>query len=193
MNLVWAILSGTPWWVFALLAVLVGVGVQQLKPRVLQVPRIAIVPAVFLAWGLIALWTRATIAVGIIPTWLVALAAGARLGWATARLDGLQADRQRGLIFLPSSAATLVAGLTVFAAKYALTVFGTMNPEWRVATAVADMAVSGISAGYFLARVARTLNVYRTSPGVDLAIDGMPRARSNLSADPKLATATKVR
>src|SRR5262245_64706099 len=66
MNLVIAILSGTPWWVFALLALLVGLGVQQLKPRIVRLPRIVVVPGVFLAWGLIALSTRAAAAPGIV-------------------------------------------------------------------------------------------------------------------------------
>jgi hypothetical protein len=189
MNVVWAILSGTPWWVFALLAVLLGVGIQQLRPRSVPVSRIALAPAMFLAWGLIALWTRATAAAGIIPAWLMAFTVGACLGWATTRVDGLRADPRHGLIHLPGSWTILVASSVVFAAKYALEVSAAMNPEWRAATAVADVAVSGLSAGYFLARLARTLKFYRNSASVDLAGDGASLASAKRASGAELADA----
>jgi hypothetical protein len=192
MNVVWAILSGTPWWAFALLAVLLGVGIQQLRPRAVPVSRIALVPAMFLAWGLIALWTRATMAAGIVPAWLVALIVGACLGWATTRVDGLRADPRHGLIHLPGSWTILVASSAVFAAKYALAVSAAMNPEWRAATAVADVAVSGLGAGYFLARLARTLRFYRNSPSANLACDGAPLASARRTSGAELADAGKA-
>jgi len=175
MNLVIAILSGTPWWVFALLALLVGLGVQQLKPRIVRLPRIVVVPGVFLAWGLIALSTRAAAAPGIVLAWFIALMLGAALGWSTTRLDRIRVDRRRGLIYLPGGWTTLVASLSVFAAKYALAVAAALRPQWHAAIATADVAVSGLSAGYFLARLGRMLIWYRHSSEVDLAIAGLPR------------------
>jgi len=175
MNLVIAILSATPWWVFALLALLVGLGVQQLRPRIVRLPRIVVVPGVFLAWGLIALSTRAAAAPDIILAWLVALMLGAGLGWSTMRLDGIRVDRRRGLIYLTGGWTVLVASLSVFAAKYALAVTAALRLQWHAAIAIADVAVSGLSAGYFLARLARTLIWYRHSSEVDLAIAGQPR------------------
>jgi hypothetical protein len=169
MNLIWAILSGTPVWVFALFALLVGLGIQQLRPRTVQMPRIFIVPAVFLAWGLIALWMRAAVVQSAVPAWLVALPIGFAFGWATTRLDGLVADRRRGLIYLPGGWTTVVASMIVFAAKYVLAVSMVMRPQWRDVLATADMAVSGLSAGYFLARLARMLTLYRNVPEADLA------------------------
>jgi hypothetical protein len=175
MNIVIAILSGTPWWVFALLALLVGLGVQQLKPRVVRLPRIAVVPGVFLAWGLIALSTRAAVMPDVVLAWLIASMLGVGLGWSTTRLDGIRVDRRRGLIYLPDGWTTLVVSLSVFAAKYALAVSAALRPQWHAAIATADVAVSGLSAGYFLARLARLLIWYRHSSQVDLAIAGLPR------------------
>jgi hypothetical protein len=175
MNLVIAILSGTPWWVFVLLALLVGLGVQQLKPRIVRLPRIVVVPGVFLAWGLIALSTRAAAAPGIVLAWLIAVMLGAVPGWSTTRLERIRVDRRRGLIYLPGGRTTLVASLSVFAAKYALAVAAALRPQWHAAIATADVAVSGLSAGYFLARLGRMLIWYRHASEVDLAIAGLPR------------------
>src|SRR4051794_38145984 len=112
MSVVGAILLGTSWWVFMLLALLVALGISQLRPRAVRLPRILIAPAVFLGWGLIALWIRA--GTGSAAPWLLALIIGVLVGWQTTSLDGLRADRQRGLIYLPGGWTTLVASLAVF-------------------------------------------------------------------------------
>jgi hypothetical protein len=169
MNIIWAILVGTPPWVFVLFALLVGLGIQQLRPRTVHLARIFIVPAVFLAWGLFALWMRAAIVQSAVPAWLSALTIGFAGAWATTRLDGLGADRQRGLIHLPGGWTTLVVSMMVFAAKYMLAVSIVMRPDWRDVLATADMAVSGLSTGFFLARLARMLRHYRNAPQAELA------------------------
>jgi hypothetical protein len=68
-----------------------------------------------------------------------------------------------------------MVSLSVFAAKYALAVTAALRPQWHAAIATADVAVSGLSAGYFLARFGRMLIWYRHSSEVDLAIAGLPR------------------
>jgi hypothetical protein len=46
------ILQNTPWWVFALFALLVWLGLQALRPRTLPIWRLLITPAVFIGWGI---------------------------------------------------------------------------------------------------------------------------------------------
>jgi hypothetical protein len=49
------ILQNTPWWVFALFALLMWLGFQALKPRTLPIWRLLITPAVFIGWGITSL------------------------------------------------------------------------------------------------------------------------------------------
>ena len=51
-------LQNTPPWVFVVFALLVVLGVQALRPRILPVWRMVAIPLVFSAWGLITLATR---------------------------------------------------------------------------------------------------------------------------------------
>src|SRR4030088_2692514 len=52
------IVQHTPWWVFAVLALLIATGVQALRPRVVPVWRLLIVPAIFIAWGVLGVTQR---------------------------------------------------------------------------------------------------------------------------------------
>jgi hypothetical protein len=52
------ILSGTPIWVFVLLAYLLWVGASRLKPGVRDLAKVWITPGVFIVWGLFGLFQR---------------------------------------------------------------------------------------------------------------------------------------
>src|SRR3546814_8532912 len=88
------ILLNTPFWVYGLLALLVWLGSLGLKPRQVELRRIARVPAIFILRGLAWLLGRPFGAATIAGFWLSGAAAGVSLGLATGpRL--LAADRGR--------------------------------------------------------------------------------------------------
>lgn len=57
-----AIVRHTPLWVFALLAFLIWLGAQALRPRAVPLWRLVLVPAAFIVWGVVSLLQRATAA-----------------------------------------------------------------------------------------------------------------------------------
>jgi hypothetical protein len=156
-----AVLQHTPWWVFALFALLVRFGVQALTPRRVAVPRLLIVPFVFFAWGLWSLAMRSVAQPLLAADWAAFGIAGLAIGWWTSRLDDVRIDRVTGTVALPGSAVPLVRNLTIFATKYALAVAMTLAPSWRAQIVSWDVAVSGLSAGYFAAWMLRFAQSYR--------------------------------
>jgi hypothetical protein len=156
-----AILQHTPWWIFALFALLVRFGVQALTPRRVAVPRLLIVPFVFFAWGLWSLAMRSAASPLLAADWVVFGIAGLAIGWWTTRLDGVRIDRAARSVLLPGSTVPLVRNLTIFATKYALAVVMTLSPAWRAQIVSWDVAVSGLSAGYFAAWTLRFALLYR--------------------------------
>jgi hypothetical protein len=52
------IIARTPWWVWLLFLFLLWIGVRALRSAVMPFWRLAILPAVFLAWGLLGLIAR---------------------------------------------------------------------------------------------------------------------------------------
>jgi hypothetical protein len=163
-----AILQHTPLWVLAVFAVLLWLGLQALRPRVVSTWRVFLTPAVFIAWGLVTLALRATAAPPLLLDWLLAAAAGASLALMTVRMSGLGIDRDRGLVRLPASPLPLIRNLSIFAAKYVIAATSARHPEWSAALAPWDVAVSGLALGYFLGWSARFWLAQRHAAGADL-------------------------
>lgn len=157
------ILSHTPLWVGALLALLVWLGSLGLKRRRMALRRVAIVPVVFILWGLAGLAGRPFDAAAIATLWLGGLIAGVALGFVTGpRLAGV--DRMRREVELPASRWPLARNLIIFFAHYALIVTAAIPTTHKALLLQADIAVSSASAGYFIGWAAALLRQYRVAP-----------------------------
>lgn len=142
------ILGGTPLWVWGLLALLVWLGSLSLKQRNVALGRVAIVPAVFIVWGLSGVAGRPFDAATIAGLWLAGLIGGGLLGLATAPRI-LSADPVARRVTLPASAWPLARNLIFFFAHYALNVAAAILPMHKATLIQATIVVSGCSAGYF--------------------------------------------
>lgn len=164
------ILEGTPWWVWLLLVFLVQRGVRALRPTTGPVWRFAIIPVVFLTWGIASLVTVFGITALSIGGYLPALAIGSGLGWLMLAPAAVRVDRRQGLVQVPGGPTTLVLILAIFAVKYGFGVWLGMAPaiaaeSWFV---LLDCGVSGLIAGMFVGRFARLVRRYLAPPQDDL-------------------------
>jgi hypothetical protein len=161
------ILSGTPVWVFILLAYLVWIGVKRLKPGVRELAKIGITPAIFIVWGVIGLFQRPGDFSVVLAHWAVGAVIGLALGLAFA--IPMQADRPRRLVLLPGSVLPLLRILVIFGAHYVLRVAAAIHPDMSETYLTWDIYVSGAGAGYFLGWAARFYMGYLKAPNADLA------------------------
>lgn len=162
------ILGGTPLWVWALFLYLMIQGARRLRPRIVDARRLAIVPVVFIVWGLSGLAKRPFDAGTIALFWL----AGATLGGILGPLTGpklLAADRARTLAHLPGSRAPLIRNLLIFGSHYGLNVAAAILPAMAGGLLRADIAVSGASAGYFIAWGVALWRSWQHAPDAALA------------------------
>lgn len=151
------ILLNTPWWVFGLLAALTWLGVQALQARTLPIWRVLATPAIFIAWGVASLVERSLSSPRLIADWLIAVTIAAGIAAAMSRLDNIRIDRARQLVSLRGSPFPIIRNLLIFAVKYGLGVALAFRSE----LSLADTAVSGAAAGYFLGWLARFAAIYR--------------------------------
>ncbi|HEY1935293.1 MAG TPA: DUF6622 family protein [Acetobacteraceae bacterium] len=156
-------LSHTPVWVFALFGVLMAFGVQALRPRSVSVLRLLVVPAVFITWGTISLGLLVAGAPWLVLDWLAAGAVGALVARQLAPLNTFRFDRNSGRVSLPGSVLPLARNLSIFVVKYALGVAIAVAPAWHAQIASWNVAVSGLSAGYFAAWLLRFARAYRSA------------------------------
>ena len=171
MQFAIGIIAGTPLWVWALLAFLLFIGIRALRPTTASFARLAILPAVFLAWGLSGFATTYGLRPVGIAVWIAALAIGVGIGWLLARSIEIHADKEHGLIRIPGNSLNLVLILIIFATKYTLGVMAGMRPSiaGELLYMATDVGVSGLLTGMFAGRLFGLWRKYKVAPNENLA------------------------
>ena len=160
MPSLFQIVTNTPLWVWPLMVLVVWLGVLGLKPRVIPLWRVAVLPMVGLVTSLTGI-AQASHPGLAAAGWLVALLAGLPLG----RALGLRRAVRRledGRLEMAGGWFMLGFGLSIFAARYALGVlFGVLpalkaEPLWIVLSGGVGGIVAGIGIGWLAGVYLRT-------------------------------------
>lgn len=145
------ILAGTPPWVWAVLLLLVFLGVRRLRPRRTRLAVAALAPAAFLIWslsGVLAL-ARSGSAALVLMVWAAALAAG----WLTVLVHrGPRPAHMGGGVFdFPATLTPLLLYMAVFWTRYVLGVWAVLEPVRAHELGLVAVAISAATAGRFVA------------------------------------------
>jgi hypothetical protein len=156
------IISHTPLYVWGILALLVSRGVAASKEREMSIGKLAILPIAMLALSVVGIDNAFGFDGAAAAVWLVALAAGAALGWRTIDAAKTVACRDRASIVQGGSWLPLVLMMGVFCTKYAVGVMVAMSPALRHALpfVIASCALYGMFSGLFAGRLLRNLAIY---------------------------------
>ncbi|WP_448955759.1 hypothetical protein [Labrys neptuniae] len=162
MQAIVHVLTHTPWWVFPLFAFLVMRGIRALSPVEASLAQLAMLPTVFMIWGLAGLSERYGFDPATFACWLGALAFGAAIGAAILKGAALKSHRTRGVLYRPADFTVLPLILIAFFSKYTLAVTAATSPEIGQALSfrVAEIGLSGIFAGIFIGKFIRYLQAY---------------------------------
>lgn len=157
------ILSGTPIFVWGILAFLIFRGVLASADRETSLRKVFIIPVVMLALsvqGIIGSFGAGAIA---FAAWSCALAAGSVLAWFMFAANSVRAIPQRGVVFQRGSWVPMMLMLGIFFTKYAVGVTLALHAAYRQDTAfvAAVCALYGLFNGIFLGKLMRTLALYR--------------------------------
>lgn len=171
MNTLISLFSQTPWWVYALFVVLIGLGIRALQPRAASIVTLAILPLLFLAssaytlMGYFQLTNENAIVMG------GALLFGALIGWLFVSGMDYKVDRAHLRILLPGTWIILILILVVFASKYYFAYTVSTNP-----IIIRDnyfqfemLGTSGFLTGLFVGRFLGYLFALLTGESVDLS------------------------
>lgn len=155
------VLAHTPWWAFALLALLVFLGVRRLKPRVRTLGLSLVAPAAFGAWGLVnvAAYSRDhSFAVGV-STLILLFAAG----WASARLYSSETADYAGdgRFLFRGTPEPLITYMSVFAIRFGLEVWKGFVPSATPLAGALAIGVSAFVAGRTAQRAAMLVHTRR--------------------------------
>ena len=144
------VLKGTPLWAWAILAALIVLGVNQLRPRVVTRYSVLIAPVVFLFVGLMAAG-RGPIGFSAWAATLLATAAFTFFVWQPTAGARYHASGDR--LHLPGSVIPMALMLSIFLLNYVINVALAIKPAlraellWQVAPAIILGALSGVFMG----------------------------------------------
>ncbi|MEH6414656.1 DUF6622 family protein [Pseudomonas sp. CGJS7] len=163
-----ALLTHTPIWVYALLALLIWLGAQRLRPRTTSIARVWAVPAIFIAWGLAGLFTHDGGAAAVLGHWFAGALIGVGLGAWSLSPASLSFDHRNGLVRQPGSVLPMLRMLAIFLGHYVFQAIAAASPQLRNGAMTNDIYVSGISAGFFIGWTIRFVLAQRRAPQTDL-------------------------
>jgi len=159
------IITGTPWWVYLLLIVLIYRGVRSLSPRRMKLMKLFIMPIIF-----VFLFSSK---MGADPaTYLMFLAIGCCLGWFLYRKMQIKADKIKKIILIPGSIIPLILIIFGFCQGYFMGYETAVHPEifHIVWVSILMVSISGILSGIFIGRTALYLHKYIAAKHEDLSI-----------------------
>jgi hypothetical protein len=160
----WAILRNTPLWVWGVLALLLALGLAQVRNRKISGLLILPLPATMIPLSLYGVAASFGASLGALSAW--AIGAGAALtlnGLVFLGPRGLRYDAVDGRFEVPGSWIPLVLMLTIFSTRFVFAATTAMNPS-IVGTAAfigCASAILGFCSGLFLSRAIRALYLRR--------------------------------
>jgi len=155
--------SNTPVWVWALLVFLVTRGVAAMKPGETSLTKLTIVPALFVAWGIVSINHRFGNAWEAWGEWSVGIAAGIGLGWLLLRRATLTLNPSTGKLWRSADYSLLPLLLVTFAVKYGFECALSVSPALSAdgGFRAAYLLLSGGFTGIFIGKYLRYLRASR--------------------------------
>src|SRR5262245_19256691 len=189
------IVTNMPLWVWPLMLFVLWLGLQGLRPRVIPVWRLAILPVVGLTTslaGIVQSMDPAAAATG----WSLALLAFLPLGWTFGQGRPVRLRPGDGRLEMAGGWFGLLFGVSIFAVRYAMGVlFGVLpalraEPLWIHASGAVGGAVAGIGIGWLANLLRRARRPTEGAPG---ALSSSSRWRFRPASRPSPSSASTSR
>ncbi|MBI5346495.1 MAG: hypothetical protein HZB76_05075 [Chlamydiae bacterium] len=164
------IIKTIPWFAWLLFFYVILKGVKALRPQVLSIKKVFVVPLIFVVLGINGLMMKQNLTFLHVAIWMGMFTISAYLIWRHMRPLKVQSDKQKGLIQLPANASTLVLLLSFFVSKFTFGFLSATHPELKANLFfyLSDIMISGLVCGLSFGRLISLLMKFFKSSHVDL-------------------------
>ncbi|MCY7306784.1 MAG: hypothetical protein LH632_11665 [Rhodoferax sp.] len=160
------ILLGTPTWVWALLALLVWLGLVQSRARSVPLHRVIVLPLAMTGISIYGTYStiQAVPLCGVL--WLGAAVATAAWFASSDLPPDVHFDATQRRFQVPGSWEPMALMMAIFGTRYAVAVTLALHPQWTREVAVTAIVASiyGALSGVFVGRMLRMLRATREAP-----------------------------
>lgn len=160
------ILQAAPLWVWALLALLLFLGIRSLRTRAVPVASLIALPLAFFGLSISNLLPLDHLSPVRIGVWILALLIGTVPGWFLVRSERIAIDRDRRRITVPGSVVPLLLMLAAFVGGFYFGYLFARYPELKSDPTTLALASTyrGLMSGYFLGQTLRLFRLYSSAP-----------------------------
>jgi hypothetical protein len=161
--MIFQIITRTPVWVWALLALLIGLGYHQTKSRTIGLRRFIIIPVILTGLSVYGTVSAFGTSPDVILTWLAAAALPIVFVMQLPLSESNKFDRQTRSLHVMGSWVPLALMMGIFANKYVVGVALGMHPELAQNTnfTLIFSALYGTFSGVFIGRAVRLWQLTR--------------------------------
>jgi hypothetical protein len=153
MEYLFEVIKHIPWWVYVIFGYILSIGIKALKPQVISLKRVFLLPLIFVASSLFNFIKSSAIL--DISLWLLCGLSGFFLGLWMSRFSKIKADKKNALIAIEGSSLTLIVLLFVFSLKCFFGFLYGMQPylQQNILIHSIELASSGVISGALSGRV----------------------------------------
>jgi len=163
MGNFWEIVSGAPWWVYALFVYLVILGIKATKPRTISIKKVVLLPLFFLGLSIYGLYYKVLLGFpSLILVWVVFLAIGAYFGVKEVSSWKIVKNHHKGEITIPGNYSTLVLIFLIFILKFFWGYYYETHSEISYWVYFTDTLTSALVTGFFVGRTGFFLKSYQS-------------------------------
>lgn len=145
-------LKGTPWWVYVILVVIIKMGLEARKSRVIPLKKIFIFPVLILAWSIFGIFQHFN-GVADLFYWIIFVIIGCYLGYRLVKGFLIRADRKKHRIKVPGTNLILIMALIIFATKYFFGYYYATHTYIPESINILRLATTGLISGILVGRV----------------------------------------
>ena len=122
--------------------------------------RMAIMPLIFVAWSLVTLYSKQTMAIAL---WPLFLGVGSWVGYTLIARIGATINKEKLLVSMPGSVVPLLLSISFFLVKYCLGVSYALDPGLKsnILVSAFSSSVSGIISGMSVGRFLNVIQKFR--------------------------------
>lgn len=174
MEMLYLILKGTPWWIYVIFASILMLGIKGLKPRVISLKRLFIIPCILTAWAIYTIVQHFHSFLDL-QVWSLFLLLGSWVGKTLVLKFPTKADKKKKLLTIEGSPFTLVLALMVFTTKYIFGLLYLIHPEVMEKPLIflLDLITSGFIIGLFFGKGLHYFRRYKRAPHTNLHASDM--------------------
>lgn len=161
----WQAIASTSWWVIPITAFIIYVVYQSLKPKVVPVNALTVMPILFCLMTLVGIVVYVKVDAYNLMLFIDLFLLGAGIGWLNYRFLNIKAITDQHALYIPGSIAILVLGSIIGSCQYYLGLSANLTMILNIMhNSTILMSIFGFFSGFFIGRIGYIIHVLKSGP-----------------------------